>query len=209
MFDINDKRVQETTWTSSSKQLEVLLSYLPDMTPCCLASISRKPCIEVRIAIQLICNSEFFINHRFSYTENYYYYPMKLLKQMKDSRPKIPHCESFSFLCVYIALKYIVSCLDATRIHLVHIMAHVLRKIALAGMQRAVQAGASATRNVNSFITSYLLVIVHILQGPRRLKGCQCKRTKSKLACSANSKCPCFRNQIECDPDICVKCQPL
>lgn len=133
MFDINNNRVQETAWTGSSKQLEVLLNYLPDMTPCCLASISRKPCIEVRIAIQLVCNSKFFIHHRFSYTESYCYCLMKLLEQMK-SRPKILHCESFSFPCVYVALKYIISCLDATRIHLAHIMALVLRKIVLAGM---------------------------------------------------------------------------
>lgn len=103
MFDINDKRVQETTWTGNSRQLEILLSYLPDMMPCCLASISRKPCIEVRIAIQLVYKREFFINHRFSYTESYSYYLMKLLEQMRD-RPKIPHCKSFLFLCVYIAL---------------------------------------------------------------------------------------------------------
>lgn len=97
MFDINDKRLQETTWTGNSQQLDILLSYLPDVTPCCLASISRKPCIEVRVAIQLVCNSEFLMNHRFSYTESYYYYLMKLLEQMKGPRPKIPYCGSFSF----------------------------------------------------------------------------------------------------------------
>ncbi|KAF8639104.1 hypothetical protein AX17_001747, partial [Amanita inopinata Kibby_2008] len=39
---------------------------------------------------------------------------------------------------------------------------------------------------------------------PLRWHGCNCSKSKSKLACT--KRCPCSLAQRECDPDICTRC---